>query len=266
MGVDFDTSLAQWLTRIGVAPFRPERTVSPVINFLLSHYSYPSCQKKLNSELPLGVVIDDVFRHCGIPNVLLAHINADKIIESLELHGERLNAHPAQLSFLSNTAISSVIDYGHEGHSLALKTHNLDIEDAKEFASMREQYSVCQRPHYSLRLDPGFMLYKSIADYLNDPADDHFFTIAVSLKPFVNMSLIKLTNAFVNDRTANLPIDIEQLFIFAHSQSPVDLAHYLSDICPIPFSLTPSRYALISTLLHQETNKREILCYGDTNE
>ena len=260
MAVDFDSSLAQWLTRIGVTPYRAERTVSPVINFLLSHYSYPSCQEKLNSELPVSLSIEDVFHHCGVPNVLLAHINADRIIESLHLHGERLNAHPAQQPFLSKTSISSVIDYDHQGHSPALKAHSLDIEDAREFASMREHYSVYQRSHHSLRLDPGFMLYKSIADFLNDPADDHFFTIAVSLKPFVNMSLIKLTNAFYNDKTTNVPIDMEQLVMFSHSQSSMDLASYLSDICPIPFSLTPSRYALITTLLHQESNEREILC------
>jgi hypothetical protein len=260
MPADFDSSLAQWLTRIGVAPFRPERTVSPVINFLLSRYSYPSCQKKLKSELPMGISIEDVFHHCGVPNALLAHINADRIIESLHLHGERLNAHPAQRPFLSKTSISSVIDYVHEEHFPALNADTLDTEDAKEFASMKEHYSVYQRPHHSLRLDPGFMLYKSIADFLNDPADDHLFTIAVSLKPFVNMSLIKLTNAFNSDKTANLPIDMAQLVMFSHSQSSMDLAGYLSDICPIPFSLTPSRYALITTLLHQESNKREILC------
>ena len=266
MGVDFDSSLAQWLIRIGITPFRPERTVSPVINFLLSHYSYPNCQDKLSSELPENVALDHVFHHCGIPNVLLAHINADRIIESLHLHGERLKAHPSQFPFLSKTSISTVIDYVHEGDSLALKTHRLDTEDAREFASMIAQYSVYQRQHHSLRLDPGFMLYMSIANFLNDPADDHLFAIAVSLKPFVNMSLIKLTNAFDKKKLINLPIDIEQLERTSHSKTPMDLAYYLSDICPIPFSLTPSRYALITTLLNQETNKRDILCKGDTNE
>lgn len=266
MTADFDSSLAQWLTRVGVKPFLPQRTVSPVINFLLTHYSYPSCQEKLKSELPVGIIIDDVFQQCGIPNVLLAHINADRIIESLHLHGQRLNAHPAQRPFLSKTSLSSVIDYDNEEHFPALKADTLDTEDGKEFASMNEHFSVYQRPHHSLRLDPGFMLYKSIADFLNDPADDHFFTIAVSLKPFVNMSLIKLANAFDSDKTANLPIDMAELVMFSHSQSSMDLARYLSHICPIPFSLTPSRYALITTLLHQKSNKREILCYGDINE
>lgn len=257
---NLDSSLGQWLTRIKVKPFQPSKTVSPVINFLLSHYSFQECRAKLDNELPSSTGIEDVFLHCGVPNILLAHLNGENLIESLKVHGERLKAHPSQYSLLSKTSISSFIDYYDDEFSISGRIECIDKDDTEEFNSMRSNYAYLPRSNLSLRQDNGFMLYKSIADFLNEPVDEHYFSIAVNLKPFVNTSLIKLSNAFANRKTEKLPIDIEQLIKIAQTRSQIDIANYLSTICPIPFSLTPTRYALIASELGHSPGATETQC------
>ena len=109
--VNIDKALAPWLIRIGVKPFTPKPQTSPIINYLLECYSHSICRAMLNEQTTRDVSIEDVFRHCGIPNVLLAHLHSQRLIEALHLHGQRLHACEQQYSFLSQTSFTSVIDY-----------------------------------------------------------------------------------------------------------------------------------------------------------
>ena len=85
MLIDFDHSLATWLTRIGVPPFKAKSTTSPLINLALQHFSCSNAQTIIEAHSSTPEEVESLFKHCGVPNVILAQLNATRILESINL-------------------------------------------------------------------------------------------------------------------------------------------------------------------------------------
>jgi hypothetical protein len=245
---DFDQALGVWLQRIGIKPFKQRANNSPLINEALMHFSWPNAKAIIEAHLDDP---DDphettaLFEHCGVPNIILAQINYVRLIESLELYGTKLPAHPTQANFLYQTAFFDWIVYDYESESPVPCPISIASEDKREYKLISQKHVSRRDERYSLRRDNGFMLCHSLVEYLLWPNENTISDFAVSLLPYVNWPLTRLLNQISKAKTQHIPVDFEFIQASALAGDKVSLSEMLSTAIQLPYDLTPSRFRLV---------------------
>lgn len=245
MMTNFDQQLEVWLHRIGVTPYKPVGTVSPLVSKALANYCWPDAQFIIDAHIEESDGMQSLFKHCGVPNVFLAQLNSIKLVESLELFGERLCAHPQQAPIIHKTDFLPWVDFSLDSSSPIPSPIEIAESDRDEFTLIKKKVVSDRTDTFSLRHDNAFMLGHYLVEFLLWPSENSTCELAVGLQPFMNVPVTKIIKQISKSRTYHFPIDYEMLNEAALTGECVQLEEVLSDVLTYPFDLTPSRLALL---------------------
>ena len=245
MMTNFDQQLEVWLHRIGVTPYRPVETVSPLVSKALANYCWPDAQFVIDAHIEEADGMQSIFKYCGVPNVFLAQLNSSKLIESLELFGERLCAHPQQAPIIHKTDFLPWVDFSLDCSSPIPSPIEIAQSDREEFTLVKQKKVSDRTDTFSLRHDNAFMLGHYIVEFLLWPSENSTCELAVGLQPFMNITVTKIIKQITKSQTGRFPIDYEMLSQAALTGGSVVLEEVLAGVLTSPFDLTPSRLALL---------------------
>ena len=187
MMTNFDQQLEVWLHRIGVTPYKPVGTVSPLVSKALANYCWPDAQFIIDAHIEESDGMQSLFKHCGVPNVFLAQLNSIKLVESLELFGERLCAHPQQAPIIHKTDFLPWVDFSLDSSSPIPSPIEIAQSDRDEFILVKQKVVSDRTDTFSLRHDNAFMLGHYLVEFLLWPSENSTCELAVGLQPFMNV-------------------------------------------------------------------------------
>ena len=256
---DFDTSLSNWLIRIGVTPFQPATDTSPLINLALQHFSWKTAHDFINAELEDLSELDVLFARCGYPNLVQAEVNASRLLDSLSLHGRRLQAHSTQYNMLSKTSLAPVIDYVDDGNCPLPEQKVLYREDCSEFSHILKKTRCDRDIRFSLRRDDGFMLALGLTQFLLTPNEMTLGEVAVSLRQYMPFTLSKSSKFVDGNASMGSLLTPDMLYQAAESPNVEWLIRTVKNIIPMPFGLSQARHAMVLQYFNEKLAQGEVV-------